>query len=157
MSVKRQVEFFCQKELDPPWSLSAKTDDPISCLCEGASEDKARGVVSESVPGNVRLALSQGGLANKEPFLDRSGLRAALALLLPKRPSFRTIERWCERGLPYGRDPLNGRRVYLLSQVMAWYIRSIAHGSPATEGTAQGRGLSLATPHHRSGGLQRIG
>lgn len=100
-----------------------------------------------SVPPKVQLALAFCKVVAPEPYLDRKDLRTALEMLLPGKPSFRTIERWCERGLPFGRDPLNGRRVYLLSEVMAWYRSSVSFGSPAAEGKAVAREVALLGKH----------
>jgi len=94
---------------------------------------------------SVQTAMNFCFKGEPEPYLDRSGLREALGHILPSRPSFRTIERWVDRGLPFGRDPGNGRRRYLLSRVLVWYEDAIRYGSPAAEGRAHARHVHLAT------------
>lgn len=100
---------------------------------------EGRDAAMSTRPSTVELALQHCFEGGVEPFLDRSGLREALGHILPRRPSYRTLERWAHRGLPYGRDPLNGRRIYLLSAVVTWFYGAMSIGSPAAEGRSAAR------------------
>lgn len=112
----------------------------------GPREDRKCTHRTEDFEAHVKEAFDSLKEGMPEPLLDRSQLCEGLARVLPRRPSFRTLERWVLRGLPYGRDPLNGRRVYRLSEALGWYLSQLDMGSPAADGRAEARKCLVSPP-----------
>lgn len=52
--------------------------------------------------------------------LSRKTLCRELGQMISDPPCPRTISRWAKRGLPYRQNPANGRKYYILPEVVAW-------------------------------------
>ena len=82
------------------------------------------GLVDQVSDPRVRLALVYCQDQLQEPSLGLAQIQEALAVFRPngRPPCCRTVQRWVEeRGLPCSTDGTNNRRIYFLSQVLAWW------------------------------------
>lgn len=89
----------------------------------------------------VRMALAYSQDLITEPALSLGQLQEAFSFIHPGgRVSCRTIQRWAkDKGLPYGRNRSNDRRVYFLSACLQWYRQTFPVASIAEEASRQAR------------------
>ncbi len=71
---------------------------------------------------------------NFEPYLNLTQLQDALADVLPFRPARRTLYLWMNHGMPWVKPSGSSRRLFRISEVMAWIEAGRCNREPKQRG-----------------------